>query len=315
MAAVTEQWRTTDDLHAARERITAGIAGWVPPAAHGTVLVTPDGTASLLAANAGAPLSAAVLARVVGYASGTHTLELTVDQVRRAVADLAPAEAATHVQHPNLAAWRTLVGAFEFDPACRAYAVFVQDLADETSSRYDEMLRATLAAEQPAESELLATPPAPGAVPTAEPGAATLVAIRPAVVADAPAVLAFWALAAEDSHRPPDDRQVVELLIAHDPAALLLATLDGDIVGSVVAGWDGWRAHLYRLAVHPAHRRRGLGSTLLRAAEQRLAALGARRFDAMVLDDNVEAQGLWDLAGYAPQAEWRRWVKAAPAGD
>jgi hypothetical protein len=35
----------------------------------------------------------------------------------------------------------------------------------------------------------------------------------------------------------------------------------------------------------------------------------------MVLDDNVEAQGLWDLAGYAPQAEWRRWVKAAPAGD
>ncbi len=321
---MAEQWRTTEDLQAARDRITAEIDGWLPPAAHGTVLVTPDGTASLLAANAGgAQLSAAVLARVAGHAHGTRTVELTVDQVRQAIADLTPAEAATHVAHPNLAAWCTLVGAFEFDPACRAYAVFVQDLGDEISSRYDEMLRVTVGDEVAGSADGAAPPPGPPTQTTGQtPDPAALsaplsaplsVELGTAAPGDVSAVLAFWALAAEDAHRPADDAEVVRQLMAHDPAALLLARSGGEIVGSVVAGWDGWRAHLYRLAVHPAHRRRGLGSELLRAAEERLAAVGARRFDAMVLDDNLGAQGLWVRAGYAPQEQWRRWVKATPA--
>jgi hypothetical protein len=204
---MTERWRTAHDLQAARERIVADIPGWVPPAAHGTVLVTPDGTASLLAVNDGtAVLSAAVLARVCGHASGTRTVELTVDQVRRGVDDLAPAEAATHVGHPNLAAWRSLLGAFAFDPECRAYAVFVQDLGDELSSRYDEMLRVTLADERAASRP----PAAPAQAPTVGgPVAPVDVQLRAGVMADVPAVLAFWALAAEDAHRPPDDRAVL----------------------------------------------------------------------------------------------------------
>jgi ribosomal protein S18 acetylase RimI-like enzyme len=80
-------------------------------------------------------------------------------------------------------------------------------------------------------------------------------------------------------------------------------------VGTVIAGWDGWRAHLYRLAVHPDHRRQGIGSLLLNAAEQRLAALGATRFDAMVLEGNELGASTWRARGYAPQEEWRRWVR------
>ncbi|GAA5073128.1 ribosomal protein S18 acetylase RimI-like enzyme [Thermocatellispora tengchongensis] len=121
-------------------------------------------------------------------------------------------------------------------------------------------------------------------------------------------MLAFWLEAAEGTDRH-DSAAKVEALIERDPEALLVAELDGELVGTLIAGWDGWRAHLYRLAVHPAHRRKGIATTLLKAAEERFAAFGAFRADAMVLHDNVLAHHAWAAAGYTRQPEWGRWVK------
>ncbi|RST16994.1 GNAT family N-acetyltransferase [Streptomyces sp. WAC05374] len=133
--------------------------------------------------------------------------------------------------------------------------------------------------------------------------------IRAASPADLDAVLAFWKVAAEGTSIS-DDRAGVERLVARDPEALILAeTAAGALAGTVIAGFDGWRCHLYRLAVHPDHRRRGVGAALLAAAEERFADLGGRRADAMVLDRNALAHHAWRAARYAPQPEWSRWVK------
>ncbi|MET7452833.1 GNAT family N-acetyltransferase [Streptomyces sp. NPDC005574] len=132
--------------------------------------------------------------------------------------------------------------------------------------------------------------------------------VRAATPEDLDAVLAFWKVAAEGTSIS-DDRPGVERLVERDPEALILAELDGEPVGTVIAGFDGWRCHLYRLAVHPGRRRQGIGSALLTAAEERFVRLGGRRGDAMVLRRNETAHHAWRSAGYTPEEHWRRWVK------
>ncbi|MFE1287190.1 GNAT family N-acetyltransferase [Streptomyces sp. NPDC058751] len=132
--------------------------------------------------------------------------------------------------------------------------------------------------------------------------------IRAARPEDLDTVLAFWKTAAEGASIS-DDRSGVERLVERDPGALLLAESAGDLVGTVIAGFDGWRCHLYRLAVRPDRRRLGIGSALLAAAEERFVRLGGRRGDAMVLERNGTAHHAWRAAGYTPEDQWRRWVK------
>jgi ribosomal protein S18 acetylase RimI-like enzyme len=139
--------------------------------------------------------------------------------------------------------------------------------------------------------------------------------LRAATAHELPTVLKFWQAAAENGHRPPDTPAALAAMHRRDPDALIVAWDGADIVGTIIAGWDGWRCHLYRLAVAPDRRRAGIGRALIAAAEERFRLLGGTRADAMVLDDNDQARRVWTAAGYVRQPEWTRWVKPlAPDG-
>ena len=91
--------------------------------------------------------------------------------------------------------------------------------------------------------------------------------------------------------------------------ALLVAEIDGRVVGSLIAAFDGWRGNLYRLAVEPSHRRRGVARELVAEGERRLAAVGCRRISALVLRDEGPATALWAAAGYERAERIVRYVK------
>jgi|SRR5689334_411492 len=127
---------------------------------------------------------------------------------------------------------------------------------------------------------------------------------------DVQAVLDLWT-EARSGHASTEDRvEDVERLVAESsPAALLVAERDEEIVGALIAGWDGWRGNMYRLAVHEGCRRQGVGLALTRAGEDYLRERGVRRVTALVAFDDEQAGGFWDAAGYPRDREIGRRVR------
>jgi len=126
---------------------------------------------------------------------------------------------------------------------------------------------------------------------------------------DAPAVLGLWSQARSGRASTADRIEDVERLIADSPAALLVAERDAEIVGALIAAWDGWRGNMYRLAVRDAHRRKGIAIALTRAGEEYLRDRGARRVTALVAFGDEVAGSFWDSAGYPLDREIGRRVR------
>jgi len=108
----------------------------------------------------------------------------------------------------------------------------------------------------------------------------------------------LWAGARSEHASTPDRAEDLERLVGDSPAALLVAERDGEIVGALIAAWDGWRGNMYRLAVRDECRREGVGIALTRAGEEYLRGCGATRVTALVAFEDEAAGAFWDSAGY-----------------
>ena len=135
------------------------------------------------------------------------------------------------------------------------------------------------------------------------------VSIRAARRQDIEAVLRVWEQARSAAASTPDDAQSVARLMEHSPDALLVAECDAQLVGVLVAAWDGWRGNMYRLAVLAPYRRCGIGRRLVEAGHERLGKKGARRVTALVAHGDGEAQSLWRSAGYRFDEQIARFVR------
>lgn len=138
---MTQVWITDDELRAARERLAAGIPGYVDPAAYGAARM--DG-GELTFGYVNPPggehrLPAAVLATVAGYVDRTSVVPLDREHFTAAIDLLAPAEAATHWEHPNLWSWRELLAGAGPDSTYLAF--FVADADDPPVSAEDAAFR------------------------------------------------------------------------------------------------------------------------------------------------------------------------------
>ncbi len=137
----------------------------------------------------------------------------------------------------------------------------------------------------------------------------TIRTCRPDECAD---VLDLWK-EAEATPSATDRLEELVRLISENSALFLVAEDNGRLVGTVIGGWDGWRGNIYRLAVLPEYRRRGVGRALIQEAEHRLSDMGTRRLSILVEHEHAWAVSFWDSLGdmgYQRDPRIVRYVKA-----
>lgn len=132
--------------------------------------------------------------------------------------------------------------------------------------------------------------------------------IRTGVEADIPSLLALWKSAGGVASGT-DNEEAMRCLLAQDPRSLLVAEAGEEAIGSLIAGWDGWRGSFYRLAVDPGWRRRGIARALVQAGEDRLRSLGAIRLTAVVSGEEPPALAFWAAMGYDRQLDMDRFIR------
>ena len=121
--------------------------------------------------------------------------------------------------------------------------------------------------------------------------------IRPFHLADEEAVVQLWRDC--DLLRPANDpHHDIQRKLAMQPELFLVGTWDGQIVASVMAGYEGHRGWLNYLAVAPACRHRGFGRQIVAAAEARLQLLGCPKINLQVRSGNVAALDFYQKTGF-----------------
>ena len=106
-----------------------------------------------------------------------------------------------------------------------------------------------------------------------------------------------------------DNVAALGALLKRDGDSLIVVCSGDEVVGSLIATWDGWRGNMYRLAVHPSLRRQGLARALVAEGERRLRALGCKRITALVIEDEEHAVEFWTAVGYSFQPGMERFRK------
>ncbi len=101
----------------------------------------------------------------------------------------------------------------------------------------------------------------------------------------------------ETAHSEPN--LAIDRKLETGDGLFFVAISDSIVVGSIMAGYDGHRGWLYSLAVLPGYRHRGIGSKLVRVAEQALTGKGCMKINLQIMEGNEAVQAFYASLGYA----------------
>ena len=126
--------------------------------------------------------------------------------------------------------------------------------------------------------------------------------IRPCTRRDREAIIALW------EHVFPDDpphnapASVFDAKFAMGDDLLLVATDQESVIGTAMATYDGHRGWLYKVAVLPEYRRRGIGRDLVFHAISALRATGCIKVNLQIRDTNTAVRGFYEALGFDAEA-------------
>jgi len=122
--------------------------------------------------------------------------------------------------------------------------------------------------------------------------------IRPFRNEDLDAVIALWADTVANPKPWNEPRGAILRKLAVGDGLFLVGEQNGRIVATVMAGYDGVRGWIYRVAVPPGDQRQGIGRRMLEAAEKALTERGCRKINLQVRGTNTGVIAFYERCGY-----------------
>ena len=122
--------------------------------------------------------------------------------------------------------------------------------------------------------------------------------IRPYESKDHAQVVALWSDVFKDDPPWNEPASMIRRKLTVQPELFLVAVVDDQVVGTVMAGFDGVRGWIHHLAVRGSHRRQGIASSLMRAAEKGLEIAGCPKVNLQVRATNCEVIVFYRSLGY-----------------
>lgn len=117
-------------------------------------------------------------------------------------------------------------------------------------------------------------------------------------------VYALWNSCDGIGLNPIDDSESgIARFLLHNPNTCFVATIDGKIVGVILAGQDGRRGYIYHLAVAQQYRGKGIGKELVCNAVCALERLGIQKTALVVYSNNEEGNQFWEKVGFTVRGD------------
>lgn len=101
----------------------------------------------------------------------------------------------------------------------------------------------------------------------------------------------------DTAHNAPS--LAIDKKLAVQDGLFFVAIVEGVIVGTILAGYDGHRGWLYSVAVRPSHRNKGLGAALVNHAERALTERGCMKINLQITSGNEGVSAFYESLGYA----------------
>ena len=125
--------------------------------------------------------------------------------------------------------------------------------------------------------------------------------IRSATAADREGLITLWTEAFPQFPPWNDPAEMLEAKLAFQPEGMLVGILKGEVIASVMAGYDGHRGLINTLAVAPNQRGKGYGALMLDAACTHLEAQGAVKINLQIRGDNLKLKEYYEKIGFTTE--------------
>ena len=122
--------------------------------------------------------------------------------------------------------------------------------------------------------------------------------IRPYLESDEAAVAELWREVFPEAPAWNVPAADIERKLAVQRELFLVATIDSEVVGTAMGGYDGHRGWVYYVAVRPRYRRQGIGTALMERVEAGLARLGCPKINLQVRASNEAVVSFYRKLGY-----------------